>query len=176
MLVRYYRKIDSGFASWSKDKKQKKAADENVEKFLMELTKGIGSPSIWKVENPEDLERICLGLTLSRSHPNQSMRFIGFDEECFANSSVSLIQDRDADFPVSDVEDLHYVLNCNNQELLTTLVDTFMLCKGELKEFKFMDGNQCGEKCILDMVVEYEGCVKKNLVGKLNEIKTRYGR
>jgi hypothetical protein len=150
----YYRSLSRGSAIWREGKEVKNFPSlDKKENYLTHMKAGKGFPSIWLPSNNGDLEKIALGIMLSRGHFDQ-IELIGFHESCFEKTNIPLKQVTDSKFPLPSVGNLHYELCTNSDNDLVGSIGLFLNCNGHIKTFKKKSTDK-NEVSMLNIVKTY---------------------
>ncbi|HEY9803133.1 MAG TPA: hypothetical protein V6D25_22420 [Leptolyngbyaceae cyanobacterium] len=132
--LRYYRGVKS-LAIWKAGKQQKAIpSPEHGSRYLKDIKEGKGFPSLWLPYSPEDLEKISLGMLLSKNHLD-TVNLVGFNECCFSNVGIEVRKSDDVNFPIPTVSHLHYELCIKDDNALTAAIEIFLKCNGDFADF-----------------------------------------
>lgn len=134
-MLLYYRSVKS-LVKWKDGKRQSSIeSSEDKRRCLKDVVEGTGNPSIWLFRNNEDLERIALGMLLSKGHL-ESINLIGFQEICFTEAGLEIQHSPNSQFPIYTVGELHYeLLGCNDEAKCFSSINKFAKCFGDFKHF-----------------------------------------
>jgi hypothetical protein len=170
----YYRGLSRGSAIWRKGKEVKDfPSPDHKKNYLEHMKGGKGFPSIWLSSDNDNLEKIALGIMLSRGHFEQ-IELIGFNESCFEKANITLKQVNDNNFPLPSVSNLHYEICTDNDTDLVDSIEFFLNCNGYFKTFKKKSTNE-KEASMLNLVKKYANEISGDKhIQKANEWIQKY--